>query len=271
MGKHIATVGLCLMLGLLLFGWSVPIGSAAPEKATVTFTFDSQSSQLSVTIDSPVGVSGGDIKLDIPIDIDIGIYQSSGFMTGAMYWPEAGTTHRWFQMFASGEKQGSLSVSITLPDEATPTVTLLEVNLLDAADNVIPIETPLPWDLEVAAGAGPGTEPGLGPTPGGFAVLSPNGGEILEGRTTFPITWTVLEGEAWVDLFYSWDGGIKWRQIARRRDNTGTYHWRVPNQDIESCLIKLDACDAAGERITDTSDAPFTVQRSEHGAVIGCE
>lgn len=260
MRKYVVKVVLGLLLVLLACGLPIPVSHAAPERATVTFAFDSQSSELLVAINSSVGVGGGDIKIDIPADIGVTADQPGGFMTGATHLT-LGTTHRWFQIYATGETQGSLLVNLALPADSPRTVTLLEVNLLDGADNIVPVGTLLPLSVEVSAG----------PTPGQFAVLSPNGGEALQGRTTYAVTWTVLEKVSRVDLFYSWDGGIKWRQIARRRENTGTYNWRVPNQDIDRCLVKLDGYDVAGEKITDTSDAPFSVERSPHGGVIGCE
>jgi hypothetical protein len=269
MKKKITTACLGAILCILLIIPSTPV-SSAPDGATVQFTFDPASNQLFVTINSRVGVGGGDIKLDIPSDVNISTHQASGFMDGAMYL-SLDTIHRWFQISANGQTQGSLTVAIIPPADTSSYVTLAEVNLLDAAENIIPIETSLP--LTVNAGyTSPGSGPGPGPIvePGVFAVLSPNGGEVLEALRPFTINWTVLDKVTRIDLSVSVDGGKHWREIARKQANTGSYKWRVPNMNLNNCIIRLDAYNADGEKLTDTSDTPFSVQRRPGGG-FGCE
>jgi hypothetical protein len=249
----LATVSLCFALCLILLISGTPVGST-PDGATVEFTFNSSINELSVIINSPVGIGGGDIKLDVPADINIDTDQVAGFMDGAMYL-SLDTIHRWFQISANGQTQGSLTVTISPSTNMSSSVTLVEVNLLDSAENIIPIETHLPWSLNL----------GQGPTSGSFTVLSPNGGEVLDALRYYPITWTVLDNVKKIDLAVSIDGGKNWREIAQEQANTGNFKWRAPNMNVNNCLIRLDAYDSAGNKMTDTSDAPFSVKRRAGG------
>lgn len=99
--------------------------------------------------------------------------------------------------------------------------------------------------------------------PPSVTVISPNGGETLVVGRTFTIRWTATDdvGVARVDIYYSTDGGRTWRLIAGGVDNTGSYKWVVPNTPSTSCLIRVDAHDAAGNTGRDTSDRAFTIRR----------
>jgi hypothetical protein len=131
---------------------------AATEKANVSFKFDSGGSKLLVTVESPVGVHGADIKFDIPKSVGVKGSESSGFMSGAMKLSKD-TVQRWVQPSANGEKKGTLAVSVDLPDDKTYSVTLLEVNLLDASKKVIGVQPTLPQSIDVKRGA-PGKDGG---------------------------------------------------------------------------------------------------------------
>ena len=105
---------------------------------------------------------------------------------------------------------------------------------------------------------------------GDFAVLSPNGGEVLDGLRYYTITWTALDNVTRIDLSVSVDGGKRWREIVRKQANTGSYNWMAPNMNINNCLIRIDAYYASGKKMTDTSDASFTVKRRP-GGWFGCQ
>ncbi len=258
----------------------LPISSSAQSEADVIFTYDQSQKQVSIEITSPNDIANVFISVEIPADITISSSQSNGFLSGAMD-DQTGSIHKWVQLFAAGGKEGSVIFNITFPDNSAYDITLQEVVLRDMQGNIVPIVQQLPMTLNTASTTG-GTASGMSSTgsttigtssvtggtsgatkvtkPGEFAVLSPNGGETILGGSAFIIKWTVLDVVKSVDLFYSWDKGNTWRQIARRRDNTGNYTWIVPNDGIESCTLKIDAYDAAGYQTSDTSDKPFSIK-----------
>jgi hypothetical protein len=251
----------------------LPISSSAQSEADVIFTYNQGQKQVSIEITSPNDISNVFISVEIPADITISSSQSNGFLSGAID-DQTASIHKWVQLFATGGKEGSVIFNITLPDNSAYDITLQEVVLRDMQGNMVPIVQQLPMSLNTASTPG-GASSGTGSTgsttgstsgatkltkPGEFAVLSPNNGETILGGSAFIIKWTVLDVVKSVDLFYSWDKGNTWRQIARRRDNTGNYTWIVPNDGIESCMLKIDAYDVAGYKTSDTSDKPFSIK-----------
>jgi len=161
---------LLLVCAMLLFPYNSI--EAATEKANVSFKFDPNSSKLLVTVESPVGVHGADIKLDVPKSIDVKGSESSGFFSNAINISSV-TTHRWIKLSANGEKKGTLSVSLGLPDDKTYSATLLEVNLLDASKKAIAVQPTLPQSVDIKRGA---------PGKGGSGVPS----------TTAPVTKLIV-------------------------------------------------------------------------------
>jgi len=137
------------------------------EGAKVEFAFNDQTGQLSVKIDSPSGISQGNIKLHIPDNVGMKKPKLSGFMEGAAYMP-MGSVHQWLRMAANGVKNGSLVADIKMPDNKVYKLTLLEVNLLDRNGKNVPIDTPLPLSLEITDG---GKDGGVGLELGKLLVL----------------------------------------------------------------------------------------------------
>jgi|GEM_PF-955842 len=93
-----------------------------------------------------------------------------------------------------------------------------------------------------------------------YNVLSPNGGEKLEGCSEFRILST---GPASPKIVYSTDNGKTWSRIMTLGSPDTENHvgyvtrWNVPAVNSDSCLIK--AFDSADTSFYDISDKPFTI------------
>jgi MYXO-CTERM domain-containing protein len=102
-------------------------------------------------------------------------------------------------------------------------------------------------------------------------ITSPNGGEIWAGGTIHNITWannSVTEPPASFRLLYSTDGGATYpNTIATGIAGTAnSYSWTVPSINSATVRVRIDALDAAGSILfettsawTDTSDANFAI------------
>ncbi|MHA1930632.1 MAG: fibronectin type III domain-containing protein [Candidatus Thorarchaeota archaeon] len=93
-------------------------------------------------------------------------------------------------------------------------------------------------------------------------VLSPNGGEELEG--TVDITWDAIDqdsDEMTFSLFYSSNGGTDWIEISTGLTSL-THSWNTTGlNDGTNYLIRVEASD--GELVSeDISDAVFTIDNS---------
>ena len=71
-------------------------------------------------------------------------------------------------------------------------------------------------------------------------VLSPNGGEKLDGGSSHNITWTSTGTIANVNIDYSTNSGGSWTSVVAGTANDGSYAWTVPNA--------FDDLPGAGER-----------------------
>jgi hypothetical protein len=99
-------------------------------------------------------------------------------------------------------------------------------------------------------------------TPPTVTVTSPNGGEVLNSGSTFPVTWTASDniGVTQSAIFHSSNGGGSYNLVATLGGNPGTYNWTVPNTPSTQNLIRVDVADAAGNTASDASNAVFTIQ-----------
>ncbi|MCK4757650.1 MAG: Ig-like domain-containing protein, partial [Thermoplasmata archaeon] len=93
---------------------------------------------------------------------------------------------------------------------------------------------------------------------------SPDGGEIFMGKTLRYINWTAGDNTGiqtdGIDIYYSANGGLDWVSIAENEPDDGTHTWLVPKVDSETCLVKVDVIDNAGNYNYDTSDGFFTIE-----------
>jgi len=89
-----------------------------------------------------------------------------------------------------------------------------------------------------------------------YELLTPNGGEILEGGNIYNITWWSNQLVPWLDIEFSYDSGATWNLIADSVWTTNSgYSWQVPNISSENCLIRLGNYPCK----YDVSDSVFTI------------
>ncbi len=100
-------------------------------------------------------------------------------------------------------------------------------------------------------------------------VLSPNGGEVWAGGGSYAITWTAGDvvglGAAPITINVSYNGGAAWTPLVAAVANTGSFAWIPPAINTNQALIEVLVVDLAGNRVTDRSDAPFTISSNAPG------
>jgi len=95
--------------------------------------------------------------------------------------------------------------------------------------------------------------------PPALSLLAPNGGELLTAGTTYTVTWSNAGSISDVLVEYSADNGSTWVLVdPPNAGNSGSYHWPVPQVNSSQCLVRVS--DATNPSISDTSDAPFTIE-----------
>ncbi|MGA9524679.1 MAG: galactose oxidase-like domain-containing protein, partial [Myxococcaceae bacterium] len=113
----------------------------------------------------------------------------------------------------------------------------------------------LRFDLELAVSV----RGEVGPVPI-LALSAPNGGEVLEARSTFPVAWVTHGALPTVRLEYSMNGGSSWHVIETAVANTGRYDWRVPELGSAEMLLRVAGGNESAS--ADLSDSLFTVVTS---------
>ena len=91
-----------------------------------------------------------------------------------------------------------------------------------------------------------------------ICITSPNGGENWAAGSTKTLTWQTgtFSPPAFVNLYYSTDGGSNWTTIATNIANTGSYSWTVPMASTPNARIKVASTSGSPY---DISDASFTI------------
>ena len=135
----------------------------------------------------------------------------------------------------------------TVPNQAT-TRARIRVAVRDAADNRQTDD----GDADFIIQATP-------PPTLSVRVLTPNGGEVLQPGQQVNITWQ-SSGAVSQSVKLSTDG-VNFVDIsAPLSGSTQSFLWTVPNQPTTQARIRLAVRDAADNRVTDDSDAPFVIQ-----------
>jgi len=89
-------------------------------------------------------------------------------------------------------------------------------------------------------------------------VISPNGFEDWQEKSTHPISWTATYNIANVNVDYSTNNGINWIPVASNlAANLGTISWTVPS--IFSQLCKVRVVNSANPALYDCSDNMFLI------------
>jgi len=91
-----------------------------------------------------------------------------------------------------------------------------------------------------------------------ITVLTPNGGESIQGGDTYTITWNGIGTSGSYNLYYSTNGGSTWTTIITNYATaSGIYNWTVPNIPSTNCLIRVR--DYVTSCMQDESNAAFTI------------
>ncbi len=106
----------------------------------------------------------------------------------------------------------------------------------------------------------PGGGGGGGTTPPSVTVVQPNGGESINGNSSYNIVWS--SGGSGISTYrasYSTDAGGSWTVVASGL-TSNSIAWTVPNVSTSSARVRVEALDASNAVIaTDDSNANFTI------------
>ncbi len=96
-------------------------------------------------------------------------------------------------------------------------------------------------------------------------VTFPNGGESFIPGTIDTITWAAWDanGIDSVNIYYATDGGSSWIDIAHGEANDSKYGWTIPDTPSDSCRVRVDAFDPAGNSGSDNSNGLFRIVDNE--------
>ena len=128
----------------------------------------------------------------------------------------------------------------------------------DMNANIISGEVNHLTDFAVMMTTGSGTE--------SITVVSPNGGEVWPAGSEQEILWTSTDFTGQVRIEGSIDGGSTFEEIAASTNNNGTFLFSVPNEESNTCVIKIS--DASDGDPFDVSDAFFTISAGPIGEEI---
>ncbi len=91
-----------------------------------------------------------------------------------------------------------------------------------------------------------------------ITIVTPNGGEVLTGCSTYTIDWSESSTFGTYDIAYSTNGGTSWITIENNVATTlSSYDWTVPNIDEAGVLVRVQV---SGTVTEDYSDALFEIQ-----------
>jgi hypothetical protein len=91
----------------------------------------------------------------------------------------------------------------------------------------------------------------------GASIISPNGGEVLQGGSTVKVTWT--GGLATFNGWYTIDNGATWNTLFTGKYGFLGYTWTIPlNINSSQCRIRVTS--TTDNLVTDESDANFSIQ-----------
>ncbi|MBU1022289.1 MAG: DUF2341 domain-containing protein, partial [Candidatus Margulisbacteria bacterium] len=102
-------------------------------------------------------------------------------------------------------------------------------------------------------------------------VITPNGGEIWKGGSSYDITWTATDESGIDEIRIYYSTGEGWVTIATQESNDGSYSWTIPTLSTTEALVKVEAIDASlNHNIgSDESNAYFTIDSISPEVTIG--
>jgi len=106
---------------------------------------------------------------------------------------------------------------------------------------------------------------GAGGGAASLTVLAPNGGETLTAGSTYTVKWSSESVGNLIRVRYSTDNGSSWALLADNQSNDGAVSWTVPNVSSSTCLVRVNAINAAGTPY-DVSNSVFTIKDNSNPA-----
>jgi len=96
-------------------------------------------------------------------------------------------------------------------------------------------------------------------------VVYPNGGESLVPGVTDTIRWLAWDanGIDSVNIYYTTDAGLSWIDISHGEPNDSNYVWLIPNTPSDSCRVRVEVFDPAGNPGSDESNSFFRIVDNE--------
>lgn len=93
------------------------------------------------------------------------------------------------------------------------------------------------------------------------SVSYPNGGESFIPGTTDTIRWMAWDanGIDSINIYYTVDDGLVWIDVSHGELNDSEYEWVVPDTPSDSCRVRVDAFDPAGNSGSDNSNGLFSI------------
>ena len=102
--------------------------------------------------------------------------------------------------------------------------------------------------------------------PSTITITSPNGGETLYAGSIHGISWTSTGTVGNVAIEYSINSGASWNNIMTSTENDGAYHWTVPGNRSDHCLVRIR--ESKGDTSPwDVSDAEFSIDTSSYTSI----
>lgn len=100
-------------------------------------------------------------------------------------------------------------------------------------------------------------------------IIHPNGGDIVPTNMDYSISWNSYNDVGkYVNLYFSLNGGNKWKKIKSDVPNNGNYTWKTPELKSTNGEILLKIRDSYNASTYDESDAVFTLKIPDPGITI---
>jgi hypothetical protein len=88
-------------------------------------------------------------------------------------------------------------------------------------------------------------------------LVSPFGGEQLEGGSVFDISWTSIGNTGKLKFEYSLDFGVTWQTVSEQIEDSGIYEWSVPASYSAWCMVRLSS--VSNPSVADSNTVPFEI------------
>ena len=92
-------------------------------------------------------------------------------------------------------------------------------------------------------------------------VLAPNGNEKYAANQQIPIIWSIKKiYDKTIDIYYSSDGGLNWKEIELGARNSGKYSWSIKDKkfNCKECKIKIQS--NIDNNVFDVSNGLFSIE-----------